>query len=155
EHAEIAELDHELPPPIELEDVLADHEVRTCGRLLADATGPFTAWRSEHGRRRTEQEPRSTLQPTSAFVAALVPQPPRQSQQVDRVEIEHWLGLRVVADDHVVPGDEQHVADAEAGRTQEIALERDPIAVSARERRDRLDPLALDPGRGRHARHVI
>ena len=55
------------------------------------------------------------------------------SSSVSAVEIEHRLGLRMVAAAHTVAGEAQHVADAHRGAAQDVALDRDPVAVAARD----------------------
>ncbi len=52
-------------------------------------------------------------------------------EQRHAVEIEHGLGLRMVAVAHTVAGEAQHVADAHRGAAEDVALDRDAVAVAA------------------------
>ena len=59
--------------------------------------------------------------------------------QRDRVDVEHRLGLRLVAGPGIVTGETQYVAHAASGRAHEIGLERKPVAIAAGELEDGLD----------------
>ena len=64
------------------------------------------------------------------------------------VEIEHRLRLRLIARARVVAAQHQQVADAERRRAEQVALQRDPVAVAAGELQHRLDAaLVQDHGR--------
>ena len=52
-------------------------------------------------------------------------------QQRHRVEVEHGLCLRMVAQLRVVAGEAQNVVDAEHSGAQKVGLERDAVAVAA------------------------
>ena len=69
----------------------------------------------------------------------LVADHPRGLGERARIEIEHRLGLRLVAGVRVVAAQQQEIADAHRGGAHEIALERDAVAVAAGELKDRLN----------------
>ena len=61
--------------------------------------------------------------------------------QLDRIDVEDVLGGGVVAKALVVAGQAQQVAHAQGIRAQQIALDRQPVAVAAGHLDDRLQPL--------------
>jgi hypothetical protein len=52
-------------------------------------------------------------------------------QQRHAVEVEHRLGLRMVAGLHPVAGQAQHVGHAHGRAAQDVALDRDAVLVAA------------------------
>src|SRR5450759_3504117 len=57
--------------------------------------------------------------------------PAHHLDQVDRIEVEHFARLRLIAPAHVVAGEAHHVAHAERVRAEQVALHRDAVAVAA------------------------
>ena len=68
------------------------------------------------------------------------------------VDVEHRLGVGLVAGLRVVAGEQQQIADAERGRAHQLALQRDAVLVAAGDLQDRLDAGAEQEGRPRQAR---
>ena len=91
----------------------------------------------------------SSLRP-EAKVAA-VAHAAGDAQQRDRIEVEHRLGLRVVALADVVAGQAEDIAHAQGGRAQDVALQRDAIAVAAGDLADRRE-AGSRPGSRRRRR---
>ena len=79
-----------------------------------------------------------------------VAQPPRGLQQLARIEIEHRLGVGLIAGARIVAAQHQQIAHAGRRRAQQIALQRDAVAVAAGELKDRLDALLDQHRRRRH-----
>ena len=50
---------------------------------------------------------------------------------MDRVEVEHALGLLVVAHHRVVAGEAEDVGDTQERRRQQVGLQTQPVAVAA------------------------
>ena len=82
---------------------------------------------------------------------AAVAQAPRGLEQRARVEIEHRLGVGLIAGARVVAAQHQQIAHAAGSRAQQIALQGDAVAVAAGELQHRLDAV-LDQQRGRRHR---
>ena len=76
------------------------------------------------------------------------------AQQRDRVEVEHGLGLRLVALADIVAGQAQHVAHAERRHAEQVALHGDAVAVAAGHLADRRQPVHGQHRGRRRARHV-
>ena len=72
---------------------------------------------------------------------AVVAHGDRHLRQADGVEIEHRLGLGLVALGRIVALEREQVSDAERRGRHQVALQRDPIAVAASELKDRLDAV--------------
>ena len=72
---------------------------------------------------------------------ALVAQPARGFQQLPRIEIEHRLGVGLIAGRRIVAAQDQQIAHAGRGGGEQLALQRDAVAVTAGELQDRLDAL--------------
>ncbi len=70
------------------------------------------------------------------------------------VEIEHRLCVRLVAGARIIATQDQQVADAERRGAEQVALEREPIAVAAGELQHRLDAFLLQHGCGGQRTHV-
>ncbi len=79
---------------------------------------------------------------------------PRGLGERARIEIEHRLGVRLVASLGIVAAQQQQIADAEGGCTHQVALERNAVTVAAGELEDRLD-AGLDEQRGRCGRRHV
>ena len=69
-----------------------------------------------------------------------------RAEQRDRVEIEHRLGARLVADPDAVAGEAEDVSNPHGGRTEHVALNGDAVAVAARDLEHR---AVADPGEQR------
>ena len=80
--------------------------------------------------------------------------PPGNAQQRYRIEIEHRLGVRMVALADVVAGEAKNIAHAQSGRAQNVALQRDAVAVAAGELRHRRQSVGDQDGGGGSARHM-
>ena len=59
------------------------------------------------------------------------------------IEVEHRLGVGLVARGRIVAAQHQQVADAERRRAEQVALQREPVAVAAGQLQHRLDAVAL------------
>ena len=66
----------------------------------------------------------------------------------------HRFGLGLVARLRVVAGEDQHVVDAERRGAEDIALQREPVAVAAGHLEDRLDAALHQEVRGGEAGEV-
>ena len=80
-----------------------------------------------------------------------IAQAARGLQQRARVEIEHRLGVGLIAGARIVAAQHQQIAHAAGGGAQQIALQGDAVAVAAGELQHRLDAV-LDQQRGRRHR---
>ena len=85
---------------------------------------------------------------------ALVAQPPRGLDQRLRVDVEHRLGVGLVAGLRVVAGEKEEVADAERRRAHHLALQRDAVLVAAGDLQDRLDAGAEEKARCGQRAHM-
>ena len=85
---------------------------------------------------------------------AFVAQPARGLDQRGRIDVEHRLGVGLVAGFRIVAGEEEEVADAERGGAHHLALQRDAVLVAAGDLQDRLDLHADEDGGGRKRRHM-
>ena len=66
-----------------------------------------------------------------------------------RVEVEHALGLLVVAHHRMVAGEAEHVGDAQEGRRQQVGLQAQAVAVAAGGLEDGVAAPAHDLARDR------
>ena len=71
-----------------------------------------------------------------------------------RIEIEHRLGVALIAGGRIITAQQQQVAHPERGGAHQLALERDAVAVAAGELEDRLDPGADQQRRRRKGAHM-
>ena len=85
---------------------------------------------------------------------ALVAQPPRRLDQGPRIDVEHRLGVGLVAGLRVVAGEQEEVADAERGGAHHLALQGQPVLVAAGDLQDRLDAGAEQERRRGQRRHM-
>ena len=76
----------------------------------------------------------------------------RGLDQRARIEIEHRLGVGLVARARIVAAQHQQIADAERRRAEQIALQREPVAVAAGELQHRLDAALATGSRPPRAR---
>ncbi len=67
---------------------------------------------------------------------ALVADDARRAQELDGVEVEDALGLRLVAGADVVAREAEHVVHAQRGCAQDVALDGDAVAVAAADLQD-------------------
>src|SRR5271155_4036279 len=84
----------------------------------------------------------------------VVSQRARGFQQRDRVQVEYWLGLRMIASLHPVASQAQQVAYSHRGAAEYVPLDGDAVPISAGDLHDR---RVADPGEQRadcNARHV-
>ncbi len=84
----------------------------------------------------------------------IVAQRARDLEQRHAVQIEHRLGLRMIARLHAVARQAQHVADAHGGAAQNIALNGDAVLVAAGDLHDGRVADARQQGADGQARHV-
>ncbi|OGA13231.1 MAG: hypothetical protein A3D95_05000 [Betaproteobacteria bacterium RIFCSPHIGHO2_12_FULL_69_13] len=78
----------------------------------------------------------------------------RHFQETAGVEVVHRLRVRLVSGHRLVAAEHQHVADAERRGAQQVALQRDAVAVAAGHLQDRLDPGAREEIRADQAGQV-
>ena len=76
------------------------------------------------------------------------------AEQRHAIQIEHRLGLRMIAGLHAVAGQAQHVAHAHRRTAQNIALNRDPVLVAAGNLHDRRIADARQQRANRETRHM-
>ena len=91
-----------------------------------------------------EKELRAARHLASGREHALVAQVARHRGQGRRIDVEHRLGVGLVAGLGVVAGEAQQVAHAAGGGAHQLALQRDAVAVAAGELEDRLDAFARE-----------
>ena len=84
----------------------------------------------------------------------VVAQPLRGFEQRFGVDIEHRLGIGLIAGFRVVAGEHQDVADAERRGAHQFALQRDAVLVAAGDLQDRLDAGAEKDVCGRERAHM-
>jgi hypothetical protein len=77
-----------------------------------------------------------------------------RAHEFSRVEVEHRACRCIVAGLETVAGQYEHIADAECGRTEQVALDGDTIAVATGHLQDRLDAELPDADRRREAGHA-
>ena len=70
------------------------------------------------------------------------------------IEIEHRLGVGLIARARIVAAQHQQVADAERRGADQVALQREPVAVAAGELQHRLDAILLQDRRGGERTHM-
>ena len=78
---------------------------------------------------------------------ATIAHPDRGFDQRAGVEIEHRLGVGLIAGARIVAAQHQEVADAERRRADQIALQREAVAVAAGQLQDRLDAVLVQDRR--------
>ena len=124
---------HERLEPRHVVAVLRLDELRARGDLLREPVRPPVERRRERILGRAEEHARRERDLAAALEAVLVAQRPADVEQRDAVEIEHGLGLRMIAVGDTVAGEAQHVAHAHRRAAEDVALDRDPVAVAARD----------------------
>ena len=82
-----------------------------------------------------------TLRPDGQFAA--IANADRRLDQRTGIEIEHRLRVGLIARARIVAAQHQKIAQAERSRAEQIALQREAIAVAAGELQHRLDAVAL------------
>ena len=80
--------------------------------------------------------------------------PVRHREQARGIEIENRFGVRLIARLRIVPAQREHVPDAERRGAEQLALQRDPVAVAAGELQDRLDAVSHEKVRSGEAGHM-
>jgi hypothetical protein len=137
--SQVPHLGHPACEGGEVEDELRLHELRAGGDLLAEPG------RAEPGRRRERVLDRSDEPVRRRVQLAPGQQPPLVAHgaggphELDAVEVEHRLGVGVVAEPRVIAGHQEQIADAQRGGGQQIGLQRDAVAVAAGDLHDRFD----------------
>ena len=76
------------------------------------------------------------------------------SISVFEFDIEHRLGVGLVAGLRVVAGEQEQVANAECGGAHHLALQRDAVFVAAGDLQDRLDARANEQARRGQRAHM-
>ena len=118
--------------------VLCLDELRARLDLLRQPQMPQVLRRHERIRRRAQEKLRRRGQLAPAQQDPLVPHDLGCAQQMQRVKIEHPPRLRLIARAHVVARQAEDVAYAQRRRAQQIALNRNTVAVPASHLQDRL-----------------
>src|SRR5690242_4932479 len=136
---EVADIGHPARERGHVEDELGLRELRAGGHLLAEPGRAEAGRRGERVLDRTDVPVRRRVQRAPGQQPPLVAHGAGGPHELDAVQVEHGLGVRVVAEPRVVAGHQDHVEDAEGGGGQQVGLERDPVAVAAGDLHDRLD----------------
>ena len=89
-----------------------------------------------------EEEMRGAGNLASGRKLALVAQVPRRCRQRGRVDIEHRLGVGLIAGLRIISGQAQQVVDAASRRAHEVGLQGNAVAIPAGELKDGFDALA-------------
>jgi hypothetical protein len=84
----------------------------------------------------------------------MVPDRARRLGERARVEIEHGLGIRLIAGGRIVAAQQQEVPHPERGGAHQLALERNAVTVAAGQLEDRLDPGTDQQRRRRQGAHM-
>src|ERR1019366_6219605 len=152
--AACADLAHEGFEQLQVKAELRLDELRAGVDLALQIGHALSIGWHERVRRGAEKQPRRQLQPPPRGVLAAVAHTAQDVQQVDGIEVEHRLGLGMVALAHVVASQAQHVSYAQGGSTENIALHRDTVAIAATHLAYRREVRGGKHRRGGHARHV-
>ena len=100
-----------------------------------------------------DQVPRRRVDGLAGEQRAVVAQGAGGGGEAVGVEVEDAGGVGVVAALGAVAGHQQHVGHAEAAGGEQVALQRDPVAVAARHLHHRVEPLGQQHGAPGEARH--
>ena len=103
---------------------------------------------------RAQEQVGRNLQPAPGGEGAAVAHVARNPQERNRVEVEHRLGLRVIALTHVVACETQDVAHAERRGAENVALHGDAVAIAAGDLANRRMPVCGQNSRRGGARHM-
>src|SRR5215831_12697635 len=136
---EITDAGHPARERGDIEHELRLRELRAGGDLLAEPGRAEAGRRGERVLDRPDQPARRRVQPAPGQQPPLVAHGAGGPDELDAVQVEHGLGVRVVAEPRVVAGHQDHVGDAQGGGGQQVRLERDAVAVAAGDLHDRLD----------------
>src|SRR5579864_1593199 len=118
-------------------------EARARAHLLQRAVDAVVERRGSGVLDRTEEEARRRVDPAAGEIRA-VRHRDTEREQLDRVEVEDAARLGLVAGGDIVAGEAADVLDAVQGRAGDLGLERDAVAVAARELHDGLHPELLE-----------
>jgi hypothetical protein len=136
---EVADVGHPACERGDVEDELRLRELRAGGYLLAEPGRAEAGRRGERVLDRPDQPARRRVQRAPGQQPPLVAHGAGGPHELDAVQVEHGLGVRVIAEPRVVAGHQDHVGDAEGGGGQQVGLERDAVAVAAGDLHDRFD----------------
>ena len=158
--SEVADLRHPPAERRDIEDELGLDELRAGGDLLAEPLGADGGRLGERVLHRAEETVRRRIDHAPGQQGVLVAHGAQGPQQLDTVQVEHWLGLGMVTDLRVIARHHQDVADAERGCAEQVGLQRDAVAVPARHLHDGLEPggqrgQAAGPAGQPHVRALI
>src|SRR5262249_15853451 len=117
------------------------------GDFGRELVGLPARWRVDRRVGGTEEEARVACDLAPGGKLALVAQLARHGRQRGRIDVEHRLGLRLVAGLRVVTGEAQEVVHATGGGAHEIGLQRNAVAIAAGELEDGRDTRAREQGR--------
>ena len=81
-------------------------------------------------------------------------QPPCGFDQRLRIDVEHRLGVGLIAGFRIVTGEKEEITDAERGRPHQFALQRDAVFIAAGDLENRFDAGADQEARGRERAHM-
>ena len=146
--------EHETAQQRHVEAVLRLDELRTGGDLLRQPACAVLDRCDVGILGGAEQDAWGERDPATALEAMLVAHAARDLQQRDGVEIEHGLGLRMIAGLHAVAGQAQHIADAHRGAAQDVALDGDAVPVATGNLHDGCVTDPRQQRADREARHV-
>ena len=111
--------------------VLGLNELRTGRDFLGQPLRPPCVRQAGGIFRRTQEHARRETDLAAALKVMVIAQGARDAEQRHAVQIEHRLGLRMIAGLHAVAGQAQDVADAHGGAAENVALNRDAVLVAA------------------------
>ncbi len=152
--AELAHVGHPASEQPDIEDVLGLHELCTRRHFLRESS------RAERGRRRerildrADQPARRLRQGLAGHEPAVVTQRSRDPRELNAIQVEHELRLRVVAKARMIAGEQQDIGNAECSRGQQVRLKRYPVPVATGELHDWFNPGPLDQQAPRKARQA-
>ena len=122
-------------------DDLGLDEVRPGVDLLGQSGHAEGGWVAEWIGGGTQEYLGTALQLLANGIDTLVTHGLEHRELLKGVDVPHGLGLGVVAQGLVVAGEAQHVLDTHGGGTQDVRLDRDPVAVPGHHLHHGFEPL--------------
>jgi hypothetical protein len=151
---QLADSLHEVAQAWHVKAVLGLDEIGPGFDFLGQAQRPPFERRCERVGRRPKEQPRWDSQLAAAEKRSLVPHDLDRPQQVDGIKVENPLGLRLVADRHIVAGQAQNIAHAHRRGPKHVALNGDAVPVAARNLQHRRVAGPGQQSADGHAGHV-
>ena len=139
----LAKARHVAPHDVDIHAELGLGELRAGRDLSLEALGLPALRRIDRHVGRADEEVRLAGHLAAGGQFAAIANADRGLDQRAGIEIEHGLGVRLIARGRIVAAQHQKIAQAERRRAEQVALQREAIAVAAGELQHRLDAAAL------------